>query len=137
MAYPAPACLGSPMDRGAWETTVHRVAELDTTEWLNHHLLPEPLQGVTEHWVELFTSYSKFPLAIYFTCGNVYASMLLSISPTLSFPHCVHRSVLCVRTSTAALQRASSVHPYPLSRSPIYTLIYYICFSLSGLLHSV
>ena len=25
------------MDRGAWETTVHKVAESDTTEWLNHH----------------------------------------------------------------------------------------------------
>ena len=25
------SCLGDPMDRGAWEVTVHGVAELDTT----------------------------------------------------------------------------------------------------------
>ena len=24
-----------PMDRGAWQTVVHRVTELDTTEWLS------------------------------------------------------------------------------------------------------
>ena len=30
--------LENPMDRGAWETTVHRVRkELDMTEWLNMH----------------------------------------------------------------------------------------------------
>ena len=26
------SCLENPMDRGAWHTTVHRVAELDMTE---------------------------------------------------------------------------------------------------------
>ena len=26
------SCLGNPMDRGDWWATVHRVAELDTTE---------------------------------------------------------------------------------------------------------
>ena len=26
------SCLENPMDRGAWQATVHRVAELDTTE---------------------------------------------------------------------------------------------------------
>ena len=48
---------------------------------------------------ELAASYSKFPLPIYFTCGSVY----VSICPTLSFPNCVHKSVLCVCVSTAAL----------------------------------
>ena len=32
------ACLGSPMDRGAWQTTVHRVERIGhdsvTTAWL-------------------------------------------------------------------------------------------------------
>ena len=27
--------LGNPMDRGAWQTTVHGVVELDMTEWLS------------------------------------------------------------------------------------------------------
>ena len=29
------SCLGNPMDRGAWWTTVHGVAELDRTERLS------------------------------------------------------------------------------------------------------
>ena len=27
------SCLGNPMDRGAWQATVHEVAELDMTEY--------------------------------------------------------------------------------------------------------
>ena len=38
-------------------------------------------------------SYSKFPLAIYFTYGNIYVSILLSqVIPT----HCDQKSVLYV-----------------------------------------
>ena len=33
LQYP---CLENPMDRGAWWATVHRVAELDTTEATEH-----------------------------------------------------------------------------------------------------
>ena len=29
------SCLGNPVDRGAWQATVHRVKELDTTEQLS------------------------------------------------------------------------------------------------------
>ena len=42
---------------------------------------PHPIpsfQVVTEHQFELLESYSKFPLAIYFTYGSVYVSRLLS-----------------------------------------------------------
>ena len=31
------ACLGNPMDRGAWWATVHGVTELAMTEWLSTH----------------------------------------------------------------------------------------------------
>ena len=30
------SCLENPMDRGAWQTEVHEVAELDTTEVTEH-----------------------------------------------------------------------------------------------------
>ena len=29
------SCLKNPLDRGAWQATVHRIAELDTTERMN------------------------------------------------------------------------------------------------------
>ena len=31
------SCLKSPMDKGAWQSTAQRIAELDTTEQLNTH----------------------------------------------------------------------------------------------------
>ena len=43
------------------------------------HLPPHStFKVVIEHWVELPVSNSKFPLAIYFTQGNVRVSMLFS-----------------------------------------------------------
>ena len=42
-------CLENPMDRGAYGTTVHGVAESDVTEWLSMHahdiLIRGPLTG--------------------------------------------------------------------------------------------
>ena len=70
--------------------------------------LSHPSQVVTEHQAELPVLYSNFPPTIYFTNGNVSISTLLSIHPTLSFPHCV-RSVLYICVSIIALQIGSSV----------------------------
>lgn len=59
---------------------------------------------------ELPASYSEFPLAVYFTHGGVYVSVLLSqFIPPLSFPASVsNSSPPCLRL-TAALQIGSSV----------------------------
>ena len=49
-------------------------------------------------------SHSKFPLALYFTYGNVYVSGLLSqFFHTLSFPLCIHKSLLYVCISGACM----------------------------------
>ena len=79
------------------------------TSWTSLPLPTFPPKVVTEYGLELPASYSKFPLAIYFTHGNVRFHAILSILPTLSFPDCVHESVLCVCVSTAALQIGSLV----------------------------
>ena len=76
---------------------------------------------------ELPTPYSKFPLAICFTYGNVYASTLLSVFIPLAFLHCVYKSVLSV----------SPVWPVPSRKIPYYVLMYNICFSLSDSLYPV
>ena len=36
---PQCSCLGNPMDRGAWQAMVHRVAESDITRWLKNNSL--------------------------------------------------------------------------------------------------
>ena len=72
--------------------------------------LPTPtLLGIIEHQPKLPASESNFPLAICFTYGNVYVSMLLSQLVPLSFPYCVHKFVLYVWFPIAALQIGSSV----------------------------
>ena len=50
------------------------------------------------HMVNLFR-YGK----ICFTCGNMCLSAALSICPTLTFPWCVYKSVLCVWIPIPAL----------------------------------
>ena len=69
-----------------------------------------PLQVVTEHWVELPASYTKFPLASYFTYGNIPVSMLLWILFTFSFPLlCVQLCSLSLLFSITTLPTGSSV----------------------------
>ena len=76
------------------------------------HLPPHPtLQLVTEPLFEFPESYSKFPLAIYFTYDIVNFYITLSIHlpfSLLSFSY-VHRPVLYVCFSTAVLKINSSV----------------------------
>jgi len=62
-------------------------------------------------------------LHFHFQC--VCFHVTVSIHPTLFFPRCAHKSVLCVCISIPALQIGSSV-PFP--RFHTYVLIYNICF---------
>ena len=76
------------------------------------HLHPHlNLQPVTEPPFEFPESYSKFPLAICFTHGVVNFYVTLSINLPFSFlsARLVHRSVLYICFSIAALKRNSSV----------------------------
>ena len=67
---------------------------------------PIPLLSiVTEHWVELPVSQSKFPLAIlFYTWQCIYFHASLFSHLILSFPYCVHKSLLCVCLFITALQ---------------------------------
>ena len=65
--------------------------------------------------LELPVSHSKFPLALYFTYGSVYVSML-SIPPTLSFFHSVHKYVLYVCIS---IQFSSAAQSCPTLCDPV------------------
>jgi len=71
------------------------------------HLIP-PLLVAMEPWYEFPESYSKFPLAVYFTYVSVYVSMLLwpfiPPSPSYTSPTVSISSVLYVFVSIATLQ---------------------------------
>ena len=76
------------------------------------HLPPHPtLQPVKEPLFEFPESYSKFPLAIYFTYGivNFYVTLSIYLPSCLLFSPHVHRSILYVCFSIAALKINSSV----------------------------
>ena len=49
------SCLENPMDRGTWRATVHRVAELDTTEATKH----VGTYYICTHIYEFFEKYFK------------------------------------------------------------------------------
>ena len=73
------SCLGNPMDRGAWQATVHGIAkDSDTIWWLkNNSVLP--FRGQTRHlycWF-LFISVSSFQL------------IASKASPTVDMASCV------------------------------------------------
>ena len=74
------------------------------------HPIP-PLQVDKDSWFVFPEKYSKFLLALYFTYGSVYVSILLSLfipsSPSCTLPH-IHMSVFYVCISITALQIVSS-----------------------------
>ena len=73
--------------------------------------LPTPLHPLGCHrapgWAPCIIQ--QIPTGWLFYIGNVYVSLPLWICPTLSIPYCVHKSVLYVFVSIAALQIGSSV----------------------------
>ena len=137
------SCLENPMERGAWQTTVHRVAK--SCPWLNWfstqaYLYPHPLETpfhpnrhsthLRHHraLVELPVLYSSFLLAVLHMVVHIrqcYSPM----HSRLSFPHpySVPMSILYNCISIPDLQIAHQCH---FSRFHIYVLTYDICFSL-------
>ena len=51
------SCLGNPMDRGAWQTTVHGVLESDMTEWLTYTVNCYKNNYAINHRGNFFTLY--------------------------------------------------------------------------------
>ena len=92
------------------------------------HLIP-PFQVITEHGVELPPLYSKLPLGVYFTYGNVYVSMLFS-QFILPFPSPAVSTGL-FSMSMSLFSPCKQVHQYHFPRFHIYAIVYNICFSLS------
>ena len=95
--------------------------------------LPSPshptLQPVTEPLFELPESYSKFPLAIYFTHGivNFYVTLSIHLPFSLLSSHLDHRFVLYVCFSIAALKINLSVSSLQIPY--ICVRIWYLYFS--------
>jgi len=97
------------------------------------HLLPHAtLQPVAELLFEFPESYSKFPLAIWFTHAivNFYVTLSIHLPLSLLFSHLVRRSVLYLCFSIAALKINASV---PSLISHVYVSVYDIYISI----HSV
>ena len=98
--------------------------------------LPTPLHPLGCHrapgWAPCIIQ--QIPTGWLFYIGNVYVSLPLWICPTLSIPYCVHKSVLYVFVSIAALQIGSSV-PFFNDMISIFTIplsfqvffIHYFC----------
>ena len=100
-----------------------------------------PLQVDTKCWADLPVLGGCFPLAIYFTFGNVYMSMPLShFVPAYPSPcPCpqVHSLRLHLYSCPAPRFFRTFLYFYFFFRFHIHVLAYGICFSLSDLLHTV
>jgi len=99
-------------------------------------LSPHPiLQPVAENLFEFPELYSKFPFTICFTHGIVNFCVTLSIHLSFSLlsSHLVHRSVLYICFSTAALKINSSVPSLQIPYIRISILHLYFSFCLTSL----
>ena len=116
----------SPWGLKQWVSTEQPNNNTHVSLFLN---LPPPLlTPLGCHRAQILTPVSKPQiLTAYVTYGNIYASVLLSIQRTLSFPHCGHESVVYVWISTAALQIGSSLLFFQIPY--IYSKIWYMFFS--------
>ena len=95
---------------GSQTVGLNRAAKQQYTCLLVLEPPPALLTPLGCHRAQILTPVSKPQiLTAYVTYGNIYASVLLSIQRTLSFPHCGHESVVYVWISTAALQIGSSL----------------------------
>ena len=86
---------------------------------LSHHLGHYRVPGWAHVIEKLFTIY------LFYTWWCIYVCATFSICPTLSFPHCVHKSILSICASTPSLQRRSLIRFFQIH---IYVLIFYIYF---------
>ena len=91
-------------------------------------LLIPSFQVVTKHRVDPLVLCSSLPLAIHFTFGNVYMSMLLSHFIPASLSPTVPSSLFSM--SVFLLLPCHQVHRYHFLKLHIYALAYSICFSL-------
>ena len=87
------------------------------------------VQVIAEHPAELPAPCNSFPSALYFTCGSVCVSVLLSELVPPSPSHSVSTSPFS--TSQSLFLPCKQVPQYHFSRFHIYALRCNICFSLT------
>ena len=133
-----------------WRTPAlqHRVGLCHTSAWISHKYMYVPPSDDPPHrtplgchrtWVELPISHSQFSLAICFTYGSVYVSMLLSRFVPFCASPTVSTSLLSM--SASPLLPSKQVHQYLLSRFHIHVLniqflSFSFCLTLLGIIGS-
>ena len=97
----------------AWQATVHRVSKSRTRWECSHAYAPSHLPRLSKSaGLELPASYSESPLAHCLHTVKACFLAALSVRPTLSLPHCVHKSFPYICICIAALKIGSLVPPF-------------------------